>query len=240
MKYLGIPFALIVVCSFSSCDKEEVLTEEEIVQGLKAALEVGTDVAVTQLHATDGYFLDEVVKILLPSEAGVIIDNLSLVPGGQALIDSTIQSINRAAEDAAIEAKPIFVNAINNLTIEDGVNILHGTDSAATHYLRANTNEQLYTAFKPKIQTSLSKPLIFGSSAETLYSDLIGAYNTASLGGVLFEEIKVNTLSEFATRRALSGLFLKVRDEEKLIREDPLHRVSDILKKVFGELDKES
>ena len=211
------------------------LTNEEIIEGLKSALTVGSDTSVSTLNAVNGYLGDEAVKILLPPEAAKLVDNISKVPGLDLLVNEAVTSINRAAEDAAIEAKPIFVDAITNITITDGLSILNGADDAATAYLSANTSTQLTTAFSPKISTSLNKKIVGNVSAESAYSSLINTYNQASLGGVLFAEIKTNTLAEHTTKKALDGLFLKVAGEESKIRNDVAHRVNDILQKVFGE-----
>ena len=123
------------------------------------------------------------------------------------------------------------------MTIEDAVGILHGQDTAATGYLRGKSYDSLQMAFTPIVQTALDKPIFLNTSTEVLYTKLINTYNTASLGGVLFAEITKNTLSEYVTTRAFNVLFIKVAEEEKLIRKVPLHRVSDILEKVFSELD---
>lgn len=143
-------------------------------------------------------------------------------------------SVNRAAEDAAVEAKPIFMQAIKEMTIQDGMGILRGSDTAAAHYLREKTFQKLYNAFKPKIQNSLSKKHVGNLSAEGTYAKAIDTYNTASLKGVLWKQIQNNSLAEHTTRTALKGLFTKVAQEEKEIRLDPVHRVTDILKRVFG------
>lgn len=229
---------------FSSCTQaDEILgnlntgglTNEEIVKGLRKALEVGTDTAVTRLSITDGYYKDNIVKILLPPEAAPIFDNLSKIPGGDQLVENTIMAINRAAEDAAPEATDIFVSAITNITIGDGLDILNGNDSAATSFLKKGTYTPLQDAFAPKINTSLGKPLVLGASAASLYSDLVSTYNTASLNGILFPKITQNTLGEYVTAKALDGLFVKVAVEEGKIRNDVNHRVSDILERVFGQ-----
>ncbi len=227
---------------FSSCNKtDEIidaindgLSNDDIVKGLRAALEVGTDTAVKRLSAADGYFKDEAVKILLPPEAAPIFDNLGKIPGGTTLIANTIMAINRAAEDAAPEATTIFVDAITSITIADGLNILNGNDSAATSFLKKGTFTPLQNAFAPKINASLGKPLILGASAASLYADLVGAYNTASLNGLLFPKITQNTLGDYVTTKALDGMFTKVSVEEGKIRNDVKHRVSDILEKVFA------
>ena len=214
-----------------------VLTQEEIARGLKEALRVGTDTAVTRLARNNGFYKDKLVQIGLPKEADVIVKNLSKVPlVGDALIEEAKKLINRAAEDAATEAAPIFKNAITGMTIGDAVGILKGNDSSATHYLREKTYKQLKKAFKPKIKASLSRDIVKSTSAEEAYQKLIDNYNLAAkipFSGL--EPIKTNSLSEYATRRALNGLFSKVALEEKDIREDPKARVNDILKKVFDE-----
>ena len=226
---------------FQACEEDDggdpSLTEAEVIRGLKSALEVGTNSAVSILNVEDGYYGDDIVKILLPPEAAPIFDNISSVPGGTELLENTIKSVNRAAEDAAVEATPIFIDAITGITIADGFNILNGADNAATEYLRVNTYSGLQGAFQPKIETSLSKEIILGVSAENAYSSLISTYNTASLGGILFPMVTDNTLSEYTTEKALDGLFVKVADEEKNIRLNPVARINDILTKVFGTLD---
>ncbi|MES2559727.1 MAG: DUF4197 domain-containing protein [Bacteroidota bacterium] len=243
-KILVLGCLLSLGVTFFSCTKEQVdevlnnttpgLTNDEVIAGLKQALNVGTDTSVTVLNKLDGYFKDEAVKILLPPEAQVMYSNLSKVPGISTLMDQTILAMNRAAEDAASEAKPIFVNAITSITIADGFTILNGTDSAATTYLRGKTYDSLYHKFQPKIDVSLNKPLVAGVSAQSAYSNLISVYNTASLGGLLFAEVTTNSLSSHVTNKGLNGLFLKVSDQEKKIRKDPLAQVTDLLKKVFG------
>lgn len=234
-------FIFISVISFASCTQDDLnkilagsgLTNEEVIEGLKSALTVGTDTSVTVLNKLDGYYKDDVVKILLPDDAKAIYDNINKVPGGSILLEETIRSLNRAAEDAAVEAKPIFIDAITGITISDGLSILNGEDTAATFYLKDKTFSPLYSAFQPKIDASLSKELIGGVSANSAYNNLVSAYNTASLNGLLFPRITTNSLSSHVTNKALTGLFIKVADEEKAIRTDPLARVNDILKKVF-------
>lgn len=239
MKKLSL--ILLLAVSFTACEELETalnetgLTNDEVVKGLKSALEISTDTSVNILHAVDGYYKDDLVKILLPPEASVIFDNLSLIPGGDVLVEQTVLAINRAAEDAAVEAKPIFVDAITGMSFDDAFSILDGHDSSATEYLHGKTYTSLVSAFSPKISNSLSKPLVAGTSAEDLYQNLVGSYNTVankSLG--LLTPITQNTLGEYATTKALDGLFLKVTKEEAKIRNNISHRVNDILKKVFG------
>lgn len=237
LKKLALPFTLFTALLITvSCDdllSDFELSEEQVVAGLKDALLHGTDTAVANLSATDGYFQDELVKILLPAEAQPVYDVLSSVPLLDTYVEETVLTINRAAEDAATEAAPIFRDAILDMTIADGWDILNGSDTAATSYLRRNTNQDLFDAFQPKIENSLSKDIVLGLSAEESYERLINTYNALPL----IEDIKTNSLSEHTTNRALTGLFKKVGKEEELIREDPAHRVTDIMKKVFAEQD---
>ena len=240
MNFVKLSFLFLLTLSFTSCEEvSEILestglTNEEVISGLKTALNIGTDTSVATLSKTDGYFKDELVKILLPAEAAPVYNVLTSIPGGSLLIDEAVLAINRAAEDAAPQGKEIFVTAITGITIADGFEILNGGDTAATIYLQGKTYNPLTDAFKPKIQNSLSKPLILNTSAEQAYALVLKTYNDASLGGILWPEIKTNTLADHVTQKALSGLFFKVGEEEKKIRRDPLHRVSEILKKVFG------
>lgn len=210
------------------------LTNEEVIRGLKSALNVGIDSSVFSLSRVNGYLGNALIKLALPPEAQPIVTNLAKVPGGQKLLNDAIIAINKAAEDAAPQAKTIFVNAITGMSIQDGFNILKGQPNAATTFLKNNTYTQLTNAFAPKIRTSLSKPLVMGYSAEKAYQTLIDGYNLASLNGMLFPTIKQNSLATYTTQKALDGLFLKLEQEEKQIRQDPMHQVTDILKRVFG------
>lgn len=233
---MAISFLSIQSCDEASKILEDLgLSNDEVVLGLKEALQVGTDTSVSNLSVADGYYKDQFVKILLPKEAEPVYNVLTSIPGGQILLDNAVLAINRAAEDAAPEAKSIFISAITGISIADGFTLLKGGDTAATVYLSSKTRLPLTDLFKPKIQTSLSKPLLLNTSAEKAYSDLINAYNNASLGGILWPQIKTNSLSQHVTEKALDGLFVKVGDEERKIRRDPLHRVSEILQRVFGE-----
>lgn len=219
-----------------------ILTKEEIAKGLKEALKVGTDTAVTRLSRNNGFYKDKAVQIGLPKEADLIVKNLSKVPLiGDKLIEETKKLINRAAEDAATEAAPIFKNAITTMSITDAVGILNGNDSAATHYLREKTYKQLYNKFKPKIEASLGRKIVDNVSAQSAYKSLIDKYNMAAkipFSGL--EKVESNSLSEYATHHALGGLFNKVAGEENAIRHDVNARVNDILKKVFDENNRNS
>ncbi len=229
----------VVLFSFYSCEKandvidntDKPLTDTQIAEGLKEALKVGTDTAVAIVSKVDGYFQDTLIKIFLPPNANKMI-NVASALGIQQQIDDLILMINRSAEDAAPEAIDIFVSAITNMTITDAVNILHGSDSAATHYLRDNTYHELYQIFKPKIEISLDKELVLGASANSTWLSVTSVYNLANP----LDPVDTD-LSTHVTEKALDGLFEKIKEEEKQIREDPLARVNDILKTVFGELD---
>jgi hypothetical protein len=227
----------------SSCTEEDIrailtpsLTQEEVIRGLREALTVGTDTSVSRLNRLDGYFADQAVKILLPPEAQVIQEFVGRLPGGQSAIDDVVLRINRAAEQAAAEATPIFVNAITGITIQDGFAILRGSDTAATNYLRGNTFDSLSTRFQVPIGQALNTSIVGGISAESAYTNLVQLYNSIPRIPFIFEAppITNSSLSAHTTRRALDGLFVKVGEEERKIRRDPLHRVSEILRKVFG------
>ena len=216
------------------------LTEEDVAGGLKEALITGARNSAQQLAAENGYYGDEAVKIFLPAEAKVIIDNISRIPGGDKLVEDVVLGINRAAEDAAKEAAPIFANSVRQLTIKDAFGILRGTDNAATNYLRSTTYSELYSLYKPKIQVSTEKKIIGSYSAKDSWIALTGKWNTAanSLPGKMAGLKPVNIdLDDYLTNRALTGMFLKVEAEELKIRKDVSARVTPLLKRVFGSLD---
>jgi len=245
MKNLTI-YAILITLLFTSCDvvdqvvkvieEEAPLTEQEVVNGLKEALRISTDTAVNVVSALNGFYGDQLIRINLPPEAEIITKNkdnaLLKAVGISKLIDDAILRMNRSAENAAKTATPIFVNAIQNMTIKDAFNILNGSDTAATHYFRQKTYTQLKNSFKPKISSSLKKPLVGNVSADKAWTSLTGAYNdVATFTGWK----KVNTqLDEYVTRKALNGLFIKLKAEEKQIRKDPKARVTEILRRVFG------
>ena len=200
------------------------LSNTEIVSGLKEALQVGAKNASGRLSVQDGFFGNALIKILLPPEARKVEAALRNIGMGQ-LVDKTILSMNRAAEDAAGKAVPIFVNAITSMSIQDGVNILRGGNGAATNYLKGATTMALTNAFKPVIQISLNK-----LNVNTYWNQVFSTYNRLPLTGN-----KVNPdLTAYVTERALAGLFQTIAEEENKIRTNPGARVSDLLKKVFG------
>lgn len=216
------------------------LTQSEIIAGLKEALVTGAVNSSSILSATDGYYKDDLVKILLPDEADIITENISKIPGGDQLIENAIESINRAAEDAAKDVAPIFKSAITSMTITDALNILKGDDDAATQYLRKTTYDQLFNLYQPKIKTSVEKKLVGNISTVDSWDTLTGKWNNVatSLVGQVAGLKSVDTdLESYLTEKALDGMFLKIATEEKEIREDPAARVTSILQKVFGSLD---
>ncbi|MBK9737683.1 MAG: DUF4197 domain-containing protein [Saprospiraceae bacterium] len=203
------------------------LTNADISAGLKEALNKGVDQSVKSLSATDGYYAS-IYKILLPEEATKVIDKLKFIPGFSNLEEEAIKKINKAAEDAALKAGPIFLNAIKQMTFEDVMGILMGQKNAATTYLNNKTNTALYNEFKPVMITSLNK---FG--ALDLWKDAINKYNTIPF------ITKVNPdLADHVTNKALFGLFSLVEKKELGIRTDLSQRTSDLLKKVFAKQDK--
>lgn len=221
-------------------ESERPLTRSEIVAGLKEALIVGTNKSVDMLGETDGYYRDAAVKILLPPEADIIVDNIKKVPGGEQLLEDVLLKINRAAEDAVSEAGPIFVGSVKSMTIEDAIGILRGTEHAATEYLQRTTYQQLFDLYQPKIQNSLDKKLVGNVSTAQSWNTLTTRWNEIanSLVGQVsgFKSVETN-LDVYLTDKALEGLFLKIAHEEERIRENPAARVTEILRRVFGSVD---
>jgi hypothetical protein len=216
------------------------LTEVEVISGLKEALITGARNSAQRLAHENGYYGDAAVKIFLPDEAKVIVDNISRIPGGTQLVEDVILRINRAAEDAAKEVAPIFVNSVTQMTIKDAFNILNGADNAATYYLRSTTYNELYALYKPKIQISTEKKIIGNISTKDSWVTLTGKWNALanSVAGKLANLKPVNTdLDEFLTNKALNGVFLKVEIEELKIRKEVSARVTPLLQRVFGSLD---
>lgn len=200
------------------------LGNSEIIAGLKQALEIGAKNAGGKLNNVNGYFSNQLIKVIMPPEAKQVESTLrSLGMGAQ--VDKAILSMNRAAEDAAIKAVPIFINAIKGMNIQDGMNILRGGDGAATNFLKGATTAALTNAFRPVIENSLKKV-----DATKYWSNIFNIYNRLPT-----TRNKVNTdLTGYVTERALNGLFITVAEEENKIRKDPAARVTDLLRKVFS------
>lgn len=211
-------------------------TEGEVIRGLKRALQIGTETAVSDLGVADAFYTNAAYKILLPEEAQVIVqhkDNPMLQAVGiTKLIDNAEKSMNRAAEQAVIKAKPIFVNAITNMSIQDAFGILSGGDTAATHYLRERTYQQLYTSFKPEVSKTLNQPIYQGISTQQSWEKLTSAYNQVAMFIPAWNQINTN-LDDYVTEKALFALFEEVKKEETKIRKNPSARVEEILRKVF-------
>ncbi len=248
MKNLLSVVVFVLALSFTSCDllmqaagtvmqSEKPLTTQEIAQGLKEALKVGADTAVTRLNKNGGYYLDKLVKIDLPPQVSEIITHAKKVPGLDKLIEDVVLQINRSAEDAARQAAPVFKQAITGMTIADAWSILKGENNAATLYLKDKTNPQLVSLYKPIMQQSLNKPIVAGVSAQKTWNELTSKWNSfaVSIPGKLAGLKTVDVaLDEYVTQKALDGLFLKVADQEKEIRINVNARVNDLLKRVFG------
>lgn len=218
-------------------EDSSALTTDEVSRGLKEALSVGVDSAVVRLSKEGGYYLQEQMRINLPPEAHVIVDNVSKIPGMENMMDEMVLKLNRAAEDAATTAAPIFASAINEMTIQDAWGILNGADTAAVHYLREKTEKELYAAFKPKVTESLNKPIVANISASNSWSTVTSNWNgfAGSFTGQMLGMETVNAnLDDYVTQKALDGLFYQVAMQEKEIRNDANARVNDLLKKVFG------
>jgi hypothetical protein len=200
------------------------LSNDEIINGLKEALTIGTDSAAKRLNKTDGFFANAALKILMPDEAKKVESTLRKAGLG-SLADKAILSMNRAAEDAAGNIAPIFVDAVKQMTLTDGLKILQGGDFAATEYLKANTTAKLTEKMRPVIEASLNKV-----NATQYWKDVFSAYNKIPL-----TKSQVNTdLTAYVTERAMSGIFYSIGQEEQKIRKDPAAQVTSLLKKVFG------
>jgi hypothetical protein len=199
------------------------LSSEDIVGGLKQALTLGAEKSAERLSVTNGFLKDKAVEILMPPQAQKVEKTLRDMGMGK-LVDDAIASMNHAAEDASKSAAPIFVNAIKNMTVTDGVNILKGPDTAATAYLRRSATPELTKAYTPVVDSALKK-----TDATKYWKDVFDTYNKIPFVS------KVNPdLSSYVTQKAIDGIFYYVAQEEILIRKDPAAQVTDLLKKVFG------
>jgi len=262
---------LLMVSSCETLSDTTGISDAEVIQGLKEALQVGTDSSTFKLSASNGYYLDKFVKIPLPNEALDIKNKIdaiiSLAPSLgtylnlDAQFEDVVKSINRAAENAAKDATPIFENAISSLTISEGWDILNGIvpggsgskaagfdSTAATQYFALTTTIALTQLYAPKIDHALDTNLGLGFSANKAWDVLRTNYNKAvstingnfitstalSLTGYTLDPLQTESIGVFATEQALNGLFYKVGLEEKKIRKNPFQYVSDIIQKVFG------
>ena len=228
-------FALLIILNLTACAElqqvvdslpqgtSDILGNADIASGLREALDLGIEKQVTKLTAKDGFFKNELVKIVLPEELQKVDSALRKI-GLSSLADEGLKVLNRAAEDAVSEATPIFVNAVKDITFDDAKDILLGEDNAATSYLTTKTETELYSKFKPVINSSISKV-----GADEIWSNLITKYNNLPLTN------NVNTdLTDYVTTEALKGVYTMIAVEEKEIRSNVSSRSSDLLKKVFA------
>ena len=203
------------------------MTESKASEGLKAALKAGTDLASNNLGAVDGFLANAAVKILFPPEAKKVESTLRSI-GMNKVCDDVIVSVNRAAESAVVEAKPIFAAAITSMSIQDAIGILTGGQNSATEYLKNSSGQALMQKFQPIIKSNLDK-----ANATKYWGDVMGAYNN-----VPFVQ-KVNPdLTQFVTQKAIDGIFMMVAQEELKIRQNPTARIGSIIQDVFGWADK--
>ncbi len=235
--YLLLPIVFIAL-PFSGCDVAQqaasaVINSQgqpsalEITTALKQALEQGSTNSTIQLSAVDGFFANAAVKILFPPEARKAETTLRSIGLGK-LADDVILSLNRAAEDAAKQAKPIFVNAVKQMTLQDVTNILFGSQDAATQYFKRTTTPDLLSKFKPVIQVSLNKV-----GATRYYTDAVNAYNKIPLVTKLNPDI-----ADYATQKAIEGVFYEIAQEELKIRQNIGARTTPLMQKVFAYADK--
>jgi Protein of unknown function (DUF4197) len=233
MTKISAFFALFLV--FGCAEMQQVLNQLpqtqglalDISGGLKEALNNGISKQVSKLTATDGFFKNEAVKILLPDELKRVDSGLRKI-GMSKLADDGLRAINRTAEDAVKEATPIFVDAVTSMSFTDAKNILMGNDNAATSYLQNSTSTALYGKFNPVIKNSFAKV-----GADKIWSNIITKYNAIPFVN------KVNPdLTDYVTNKALEGVFKMITVEEKNIRTDLKARTSNLLQQVFAMQDK--
>jgi hypothetical protein len=230
LKKIGIVTILIL---FVSCAELQqvvdqlpqgtTLGNEEIGNGLRAALDKGIAKQVSKLTKTDGFYKNELVKILLPEELRKVDKTLRDI-GLDNLADEGLRVLNRAAEDAVSEATPIFINAVKEISFNDAKAILLGDDKAATSYLTNVTQKQLYDKFNPVIKSSFEKV-----GADKIWSSLINKYNSIPLTNNVNPD-----LTDYVTSQALEGVYTMIAVEEKEIRTKASSRTTDLLKKVFA------
>ena len=199
------------------------LTNEEVIKGLKEALTLGTNNSSGMAGKLDGFYKNPKIYIPWPEEAKDMKVKLTKM-GMTKKITEFETSLNRAAEEAALKAAPVFIDAITNMSLQDGFAILKGVDTAATNYLRKTTYSPLKDKFMPIVKEAVAKVKV-----TSYWLPLATAYN--KLPGVKKQN---PNLDEYLTNKAINGLMLLIADEEIKIRKDPMARVTDLLKKVFG------
>ena len=204
------------------------LTNEEVISGLKEALNVGIKNAVNLSSVTDGFLKNDVIRLPFPPDA-IKVREKAINFGLSKQVTTFEETLNRAAEEATKKALPIFVDAIKNMSVSDGFSILKGGDGAATKFLKSQTSNQLVIAFAPVVKEATTKVQL-----TAYWNPIITRYNSAMTlsGGQKLDP----DLDAYITQKAIDGLFYLLETEENKIRKDPLARVSDILVKVFGSL----
>ena len=204
------------------------LTNEEVISGLKEALNVGIKNAVNLSSVTNGFLKNDVIRLPFPPDA-IKVREKAINFGLSKQVTTFEETLNRAAEEATKKALPIFVDAIKNMSVSDGFSILKGGDGAATKFLKSQTSNQLVIAFAPVVKEATTKVQL-----TAYWNPIITRYNSAMTlsGGQKLDP----DLDAYITQKAIDGLFYLVETEENKIRKDPLARVSDILVKVFGSL----
>jgi ABC-type transporter MlaC component len=221
---------LLIAFGLSSCDTLSKLpismpvTESEAAEGLRQALDQGVGRGISLLNKEDGFFGNQAYKLFLPAEAQRIENTLRTLGMG-GMVDRAILQINRAAEDAVGHARPIFVDAIRQMTITDALNIVRGSNNAATDYFRTKTKDKLIAAFTPVIKSSLDQ-----FSATKYYGDVINTYNNFP---TTINKINPD-LPSYVVGRAVDALFDQIAQEEANIRANPAARTTELLKRVFG------
>lgn len=207
----------------SSLPSQTIMDPNLIANGLRQALDLGIDKQVSKLTQQDGFYKNQMVKILLPAELQKV-DRTLRDLGLSNLADEGLKILNRAAEDAVKEATPIFVAAVKEITFSDAKNILLGADNAATSYLEQRTNKALYSKFNPVIKNSFSKV-----GADQVWTNIINRYNAVPF------VTKVNPdLTDYVTSQALSGVYKMISVEEKDIRQNISSRTTPLLRQVFA------
>lgn len=248
MKNILTPFALVLILTQSSCaqklqqlakdvqikvptqvvNQTPQLTNEEVISGLREALQVGIKNAVNKSAVLDGFLGNPEIRLPFPPDA-IKVREKALQLGMNSQVEKFETTLNRAAEEAVKEALPIFTQAILNMSVQDGFAILKGGNGAATRFLQEQTSQQLYSAFLPKVKDATAKV-----SLTAYWTPLINKYNAAV---ALTGGERINSdLDAFVTQRAIEGLFKLVQQEEDKIRANPAARVTDLLAKVFGSL----
>ena len=226
LKMLWIVCALALFAQFSVARADEISAKESS-SGIKEALSRGADVAVSQLGQPNGFLGDARVRIPLPESARAA-EKMMRSLGMKKQADELIETMNRAAELAVVEAKPILVNAVKNMSVSDARGILTGGDNAATQYFKRTTSEAMAVKFLPIVKQATAKVNLAGQ-----YNQYAG--QAAKLG--LLDK-KDADLDNYVTQKAMDGLFLMIAEQEKAIRKDPVGTGSALLQKVFGSLGK--